>query len=67
MCDHTLFVIMQITKSDMRPHAKCSHTDNADGHFDLPQGFVWVCMGSNIHLSPLRVPAHNGTYQSIVY
>ena len=21
----------------------------ADGHFNFPQGFVWVCMGNHVH------------------
>ena len=44
--DHTLFVNLQITRSDIRPQVKWAvNLVIAEGHFKLPQRFVWVCMG----------------------
>ena len=45
-CMTILFLNLQITRSAIRPHIK--QADSlviANGHFNLPQGFVWVCMG----------------------
>ena len=40
---------VQITRSHTRPQAKMAVRQViADGHFDLPQGFVWVCMGKSL-------------------
>ena len=42
MYDHT-FLNLQITRSDIRPHIKWAVSlVIAYGHFNLPQGFVWV-------------------------
>ena len=42
--DHT-FPNLQITRSDIRPHIKWAVSlVIAYGHFNLPRGFVWVCM-----------------------
>ena len=39
------FLNLQITRSDIRSHIKLAVSlVIADGHFNLPQGFVWVCM-----------------------
>ena len=39
-----LFLNLQITRSDIRPHIKWAVSLMiAYGHFNLPQGFVWVC------------------------
>ena len=44
MYDHT-FLNLQITRSDIRLHIKWAVSlVIAYGHFNLPQGFVWVCM-----------------------
>ena len=45
-----LFLNLQITRSDIRPHIKWAVSlVIAHGHVYLPQGFVWVCMGSHAH------------------
>ena len=47
MYDH-IFLNLQITKSDIRPHITWAVSlviAYMYGHFILPQGFVWVCMG----------------------
>ena len=45
MYDH-IFLNLQITRSDIRPHTKWAVSlVIAYGHFNLPQGFVRVCMG----------------------
>ena len=45
-----LFQSLQITRSDVRPHIKWDVSlVIAYGHFNLPQGFVWVCMGKHTH------------------
>ena len=45
MYDH-IFLNLQITRLDIRPHIKWAvNLVIAYGHFNLPQGFVWVCMG----------------------
>ena len=42
---HT-FPNLQFTRSDIRPHIKWAVSlVIAYGHFNLPQGFVWVCKG----------------------
>ena len=39
-----LFLNLQITRSEIRPHIKWAVTlVIAYGHFNLPRGFVWVC------------------------
>ena len=49
MHNHIHFLYLQITRSDIGPHVKCAvNMVTADGH-NLPQGFVWVCMGSHTH------------------
>ena len=56
MYDQTIFCVCKSSKSDTRPQAKWAVTMViADGHFNLPQGFVWVCTGKHTHLSPNRV------------
>ena len=49
-----LFLNLQITTSDIRPYIKWAVSlVFAYGHFNLPQGIVWICMSSH-HLSPPR-------------
>ena len=49
MSDHT-FQNLQITRTDFRPHIKWAVSMViAYGYFNLPQGFVWVCMGTHTH------------------
>ena len=49
-CMTILFLNLQITRSDIRPHIKWAVSlVIAYGHFNLPQGFVWVCMSSHTH------------------
>ena len=46
MYDHTFYKQVQISRSDIRPHIKWAVSlVIAYGHFDFPQGFVWVRMG----------------------
>ena len=46
-----LFLNLQITRSDVKPHMKwVVSLVIAFGHFNLPQGFVWVCMGYQSHV-----------------
>ena len=46
MHDHTLFLHLQITIADIRAHLKWAvNLVIAYGHFNLPQGFVWVYVG----------------------
>ena len=41
-----IFLNLQIIRSDIGPHIKLAVSlVNAYGHFNLPQAFVWVCMG----------------------
>ena len=41
-----LFLNLQITRSDIRPHIKWTASlVIAYGHFNLPRGFVWICVG----------------------
>ena len=45
-CMIILFLNLQVTRSDVRPHIKwVVSLVITYGHFNLPQGFVWVCMG----------------------
>ena len=45
-----LFLNLQIVRSDIRPHIKWAVSlVIAYGHFNLPQGIVWVCMSSHTH------------------
>ena len=49
MYDYT-FLNLQITRSDIRPYIKSAVSlviTYYYGHFNLPQGFVWVCMDSH--------------------
>ena len=40
-----LFPNLQIIRSDIRPYIKWAVSlVTAYGHFNLPQGFVWVCI-----------------------
>ena len=49
------FLNLQITRLDIRPHIKLTVSlVIAYGHFKLPQGFVWECMGQHTS-SPVRV------------
>ena len=55
-CMTILFLNLQITRSDIRPHIKWAVSlVIAYGHFNLPQGFVWVGMVNILTLSPPRV------------
>ena len=48
MYDHSL-PNLQVTKSDIRPHIKLAVSlVITHGHFNLPQGFVWVHNLANI-------------------
>ena len=43
-CMIILFLNLRITRSDIRPHIKWEVSlVIAYGHFNLPQGFAWVC------------------------
>ena len=45
-----LFLNLQIIRSDIRPDIKWAVSLLiAYGHFNLPQGIVWVCMSSHTH------------------
>ena len=45
-----LFLNLQIIRSDIRPDIKWAVSlVIAYGHFNLPQGIVWVCMSSHTH------------------
>ena len=49
-CMTILFLNLLIARSDIRPHTKWAvRLVIAYGHFNLPQGFVWVCMGQHTH------------------
>ena len=51
-CKTIPFLNLQITISDIRPHIKWAVSlVTAYGHFHLPQGFVWVCMGQYTHFT----------------
>ena len=43
------FLCLQITKSDIRPHVR--GPGDCKESLDLPQGFVWVCMGEHPHFT----------------
>ena len=44
------FLNLQIVRSDIRPHINWAVSlVIAYGHFNLPQGIVWVCMSSHTH------------------
>ena len=44
MYDHTFFLYLQITRADIRPQVKWAvNLVIADGHFNLPRGFVDKC------------------------
>ena len=46
LCMTILFLNLQITRLDIRPHIKWAVSLVITySHFNLPQGFVWVCMG----------------------
>ena len=54
MYDHT-FLNLQITSTDIKPHIKwVVSLVIAYGHFNLPQGFVWVLWVNTLTLSPQR-------------
>ena len=55
-CMTILFLDFQITRSNIRPHIKLAFSlVIASGQFNLPQGFVWVCMGKQTHfITPER-------------
>ena len=47
MYDHTF---SKLANHQIRPHMKWAvRLVIAYGHFDLPQGFVWVCLGQHTH------------------
>ena len=51
-CMTILFPNLQITRSDIRPHIKWADSlVIVCGHFNLPQGFVWVCMVNILTIS----------------
>ena len=44
------FLCLQITDSNLRSQVKWAVRDEtADGHFNLPHIFVWICMGEHTH------------------
>ena len=48
--DKLIIIEMQITRSDTRPQVKWPVSlVIVDGHFNLPQEFVWVCMSYRTH------------------
>ena len=50
-CMTIFFINLQINRSDIRAHkVSCQPGDFAYGHFNLPPGFVWVCMAQHTHL-----------------
>ena len=52
MYDHMLFLCLQSSRSDIRPHVKWAVSlVITDGYqyFNLHQGFVWVCLGLHTH------------------
>ena len=54
-CITILHLNLQITRSDFRPHIKWAvRLVIAYGHFNLHQGFVWVCMSTILTLSSPR-------------
>ena len=45
-CMTMRFLNLQITRPDFRPHIKWAVSLVIPyGHFNLPRGFVWVCIG----------------------
>ena len=69
MYDHT-FLNLQITSLDIRPHIKWAVTlvIFAYGHFNLPQGFVWICMGLHTHfITPEGMQSFQEFYLSNLY
>ena len=44
--DYTLYILcLKITRAGIRPHVKWAvKLVISDGHFNLSQGFVWVCV-----------------------
>ena len=49
-CMTIRFQNLQITRLDVRPHIKLAVSlVIAHGHFNLPQGFVWICMSKHTH------------------
>ena len=60
-CMTTLFLNLHITSSDIWPHIKRAVSlVIAYGHFDFPQGFVWVRMVYILTLSPQRAGMGEG-------
>ena len=50
MYDHTIFCVCKSSKSHIRPQVKWAVSlVIADGHFNLPQGFVWACVVKHTH------------------
>ena len=50
-CMTIFFLNFQITRSDIRPNSKwVVSLVTAYGHFNLPQGFVWVYMALHTHV-----------------
>ena len=59
---HT-FLKLQITRSDIRPHMKWAVSlVIACDRFNLPQGFVWVCMGKHTHFTTPEGPQVCGVF-----
>ena len=56
LCVTILFLNLQITTSDVRPHIKWAVSLMiAYGNINLPQGFEWYVWVNILTLSPLRV------------
>ena len=48
MCDHTIFLHLQITNQSTVKRAVSVVTDD---HFNLPQKLVWACIVSHTHFN----------------
>ena len=56
-----LFLNLQITRLDIRPHIKWAVIlVIAYGHFNIPQGFVWVCMAGIVRVNVLILSPPRG-------
>ena len=54
---HVWPYFLKLANHQIRPHIKWSvNMVIAYGHFNLPQGFVWVCMGQNSKNSNFIIP-----------
>ena len=51
-CMTILILSLQITRADIKPQVKWAvNLVIVDGHFNLPQGFVCICMDSHTHFT----------------